>query len=110
MKFLLLVYLASAFCFCNVGALLTYYMDNYCNGTLDISYLDAVRLKLTHRSAYKSNMNCNLLITSMKSLDRFMLYFKDFDIESNMGCTHDWLEVHDGNSIYSPYVSGMDFG
>ena len=34
---------------------------------------------------------------------------QDFDVETSVGCNLDWLEVHDGTSINSPYVSGNQF-
>lgn len=105
--FILIVSLISVLCLNNAAAITYYYMDNYCNGTLDMSFIDAVRLKLTSRSSYKPNMACSLLITSTRYADKYMLYFKDIDIESNINCNHDWLEVHDGSNIYSPYVSGI---
>ncbi|XP_045173816.1 low-density lipoprotein receptor-related protein 12-like [Mercenaria mercenaria] len=107
MMFLLLAYLISILHLHNVAALYTYYMDDTCNGTVDISDTNSIMLYLTKSSTYKPNMHCSLLISTTK-YDQFMLYFKNIDIASKQsGCTQDWLEVHDGNSLKSPFVAGI---
>ncbi|XP_060598967.1 low-density lipoprotein receptor-related protein 12-like [Ruditapes philippinarum] len=89
-----------------VGAIVYFFMEDNCNGVVDISYIDQIRLQLTRHSSYRANMNCKLLITA-NTTDRLMLFFKDFDVETSASCNLDYLEVHDGNSINSPFVPGL---
>ncbi|XP_045173408.2 low-density lipoprotein receptor-related protein 12-like [Mercenaria mercenaria] len=105
---LLLVYLISTIYLHNVAALLSYYMDDNCNGTVDLTDIDSILLQLTKKSTYQPDIDCSLLISSTK-YDQFMLYFMHFDISSDeqQGCTEDWLEVHDGNNVKSPSVAGI---
>lgn len=92
----------------NVFGIPKYYMDKQCGKTLDLSELgEAVRLELTEGSSYRPDMDCTLYITSSNSADQFMLYFNSFSIEQSSGCYNDWLEVRDGRTSLSPYVSGL---
>lgn len=85
----------------------TYYMDQLCSSTLNMPSLHntySVRLKLTKNSQYTANLHCTFSVFTAGN-EKLMLYFKDMDIKN--ACANYWLEVHDGRSINSPYVSGL---
>ncbi|KAL4224154.1 hypothetical protein ACF0H5_017607 [Mactra antiquata] len=94
-------------CFTSGSSLPYYYMDELCNQTLDLSSLHAIRLKLSRGVFYKDNLRCSLRITTMSFSYRFMAFFKHFDIQSSVGCTRDWLELHDGRDKSYRYLPGF---
>ena len=83
-------------------------MDQYCGQNIDLDNYDQIRLKLTSRSSYEPDMNCQVTIGTAFS-DQMMLYFKSLDIEKDFTCSSDYLEMHDGLSTGDPYIGGKIF-
>ena len=84
------------------------YMDLQCGTSLympNLYHLYSLRLKLTSNYNYRKNMNCVFTVNTTSS-QHLMFYFKDMDIEYSTSCSRDWLELHDGGSVYSSYVPG----
>ena len=84
------------------------YMDLQCGTSLympNLYHLYSLRLKLTSNYNYRKNMNCVFTVNTTSS-QHLMFYFKDMDIEYSTSCSRDWLELHDGGSLYSSYVPG----
>lgn len=87
----------------------SYYMDEFCNGTIDISWPNIIKLQLTRNLTYNPNMDCHLVVTTTNLVyNQFMLHFKDINIEPGTPCRRDFLEVRDGRMPDSPFVSGYD--
>ncbi|XP_045172473.2 low-density lipoprotein receptor class A domain-containing protein 2-like [Mercenaria mercenaria] len=90
-----------------VASITTYYLAPHCGQTIDLIDTGAILLKLI-AGGVQPDMKCYRLITSSQTGDRIMLYFKDINIARSKGCAMDWLELHDGRTFDSPYVSGLD--
>ena len=82
-----------------------------CGTTLSMPvYTDlfSMRLKLTSGATYSKNLDCT--VTIQADLDeKLMVYFEVMDIEETTDCSSDWLEVYDGESRFSPHLSGSVF-
>ncbi|XP_052799327.1 deleted in malignant brain tumors 1 protein-like, partial [Mya arenaria] len=87
-------------------------MDDYCSsGTIDLTYVDAIRLRLTSHRHYADSMDCTLNVRTLES-NKLMLFFKSINIEGDSpgSCSFDYLQVYDvtPSNIYQPdYVSGL---
>ncbi|WAR03061.1 LRP2-like protein [Mya arenaria] len=79
------------------------FMNQHCGTTIDFRKmsLHAIKLHLTTNSVYLPKLDCTMTVNATSTM-QFMLYFKKMDIS----CDHDWLELHDGLSVSSPYVNG----
>lgn len=104
MKTILFGFVSVAFCHVSV-AISYFYMDQYCGQNIDLDNYDQIRLKLTSRSSFEPDMNCQVTIGTAFS-DQMMLYFKSLDIEKDFTCSSDYLEMHDGLSMGDPYIGG----
>ncbi|XP_052802941.1 low-density lipoprotein receptor-related protein 12-like [Mya arenaria] len=87
-------------------AIHTYFMNQHCGTTIDFRKmsLHAIKLHLTTNSVYLPKLDCTMTVNATSTM-QFMLYFKKMDIS----CDHDWLELHDGLSVSSPYVNGFTY-
>ncbi|XP_053397567.1 CUB and zona pellucida-like domain-containing protein 1 isoform X2 [Mercenaria mercenaria] len=84
------------------------YMESFCGKTIDLPsfHMSSLRLRLTQGAVYTPSLNCSILFTTRPS-ERFEFHFGNIDIENCTRCVCDWLEVRDGISRQSPYVSGI---
>lgn len=108
MKILVVMFLVSSHWCTSVSALPKYYMDEQCGGSLDLTDMGSIRLKLTSKHVFQPSMDCTLLITTSKYNEQFMLFFRKFDVEDGPAdCQSNWLQVHDGSSMNASYVEGL---
>ncbi|XP_033755829.1 uncharacterized protein LOC117338581 [Pecten maximus] len=92
-----------------VSAIRTYYMDQHCSETLNMTRLgiESAKLKLTRWHKYKSNMRCYLTIEA--PLNKFiMITFRDIDIKTGVfgRCEGDRLQIYDGRDSSANMVGG----
>lgn len=98
------------FCICYAGmvkGIETYYMDQLCGSTLDLTsprQIYAIRLLLSKNSYYTTDLNCIVHVYAERN-EKLLLYFKTMDIYSD--CSNTWLELHDGYSVKDHYVPGL---
>ncbi|KAL5022315.1 hypothetical protein ScPMuIL_001470 [Solemya velum] len=84
--------------------LVTYFMDSYCDMTIDMSYSDAALLRLTPASYYNEDTACT--VTVKTDVDkRFLFRFRSMDIYQTPGCLNDYMSLYDGQTTSSPKVA-----
>lgn len=90
----------------------TYYLDkDLCNSTMYMADYNGTNvhtflLKVSAEEHYPHNLRC-LFTAQAQNTEYIMLYFKAFSVGDDK-CEEDWLELHDGNLISSPYVCGIN--
>ena len=86
------------------------YMDLQCGRTLFMpkTYQQSLRLMLTSNYEYRENMKCVFTLNTTSD-EELIFYFRDINIEPSSSCSDDWLELHEGKSANSNYVSGKLF-
>ncbi|XP_060074191.1 neuropilin and tolloid-like protein 2 [Ylistrum balloti] len=94
------------------SAIRTYYMDQRCSETLNMTKLgiESAKLKLTRWSKYRNNMACYLTIEA--PVNKFiMITFRDIDIKSGMfdSCEGDRLQIFDGRDSSVNMVGGLTY-
>lgn len=80
----------------------TMFMDNYKS-----THVHTFLLKLSAENDYPHNLHCFFTAEVQKDSEQIMFYFKTFSVRGDQ-CQYDWLELHDGDSLASPYVCGAD--
>ncbi|KAL3887891.1 hypothetical protein ACJMK2_000279 [Sinanodonta woodiana] len=82
----------------------TYRMENYCGQEISMILDSVYNGELVFSSDGMSN--CTVTIESWYSVPYLQFYFEDFDVGSD-DCLTDKLLMKDGESVYSPAISGL---
>ncbi|KAL3857567.1 hypothetical protein ACJMK2_012218 [Sinanodonta woodiana] len=96
----------------DIQAIETYYMENYCDGSLNLDLLkvDAIKLKLTSSYYYPPKMDCMMTIKTFYK-KKLMLFFEKFDVEPGSffsSSCKDWLKVHETDDYLSQGVTNCN--
>lgn len=107
MNFVIFSFVCCSFYFGMVNGIETYYMDQLCGATLDLTNpreVYSMRLLLTNNRYYTTDLKCLVHVYAARD-ERLLLYFKTMDISND--CSNTWLELHDGYSLKDHYVPGL---
>ncbi|KAK3088718.1 hypothetical protein FSP39_022962 [Pinctada imbricata] len=83
-------------------------MEDKCGDTIKIDayHQHFGRIKQTRLSKYRPNTQCVVQVKTAVGR-RFVVVFRDIDIEYEPTCDDDYLQIFDGNTTSSPILEGL---